>query len=153
MLREEEACETDNSEPLYTMSTILHIQILLHTVQPEPRTFPRRATRTFPRRATRTFPRRVARTPKPKTSSHRAIKPKEPKPIPGAAQSRTFQTLVVRDWWFRRRAVTVRVGTLSPTSMCFYLRVFTAEVIMSSTRFNGISCIWSIYGAREEGVC
>jgi len=150
LLREEETCKTDNSAPLYTMSTILHIQILLHTVQPEPRTFPRCATRTFPRRATRTFPRRATRTsprratrtfpcraartfprravrtPKPKTSLRRAIKPKEPKPTPGAEQSRTFQTLVeprtrnlpcampsrtfqtlvVRDWWCRRRAVT-----------------------------------------------
>jgi len=85
LLREEETCKTDNSALLYTMSAILHIQILLHAAQPEPaepflaahlepflaaqpepcratRTFPRRAPRTFPRRATRTFPRRAPRT-------------------------------------------------------------------------------------------
>jgi len=36
LLREEETCKTDNSAPLYTISAILHIQILLHTIQPEP---------------------------------------------------------------------------------------------------------------------
>jgi len=36
LLREEETCKTDNSTPLYTMSAILHIQILLHAAQPEP---------------------------------------------------------------------------------------------------------------------
>jgi len=34
LLREEETCKTDNSALLYTMSAILHIQILLHAVQP-----------------------------------------------------------------------------------------------------------------------
>ena len=36
LLCEEETCKIDNSALLYTMSAILHIQILLHAVQPEP---------------------------------------------------------------------------------------------------------------------
>jgi len=36
LLREEQTCTTDNSALLYTMSAILHIQILLHPAQPEP---------------------------------------------------------------------------------------------------------------------
>jgi len=36
LLREEETCKTDNSVPLYTISALIHIQILLHTVQPDP---------------------------------------------------------------------------------------------------------------------
>jgi len=69
LLREEETCKTDNSALLYTMSAVLHIQILLHAAQPEPaepflashlepflaaQPEPCRATRTIPRRATRT---------------------------------------------------------------------------------------------------
>jgi len=111
VLREEETCKTDKSALLYTMSAVLHIQILLHAAQPEPaepflaahlepflaaQPEPCRASRTFPRRATRTFPRHASRTPKPKTFSRRAIQ----KPnLPCAAPSRTFQTLVVRDRW------------------------------------------------------
>jgi len=33
LLCEEETCKTDNSAPIYTIRPILHIQILLHTVQ------------------------------------------------------------------------------------------------------------------------
>jgi len=85
LLREEETCKTDNSALLYTMSAVLHIQILLHATQPEPaepflaahlepflaahlepflaaQPEPCHPTRTFPRRATRTFPRRATRT-------------------------------------------------------------------------------------------
>jgi len=85
LLREEETCKTDNSALLYTMSAVLHIQILLHATQPEPaepflaahlepflaahlepflaaQPEPCRPTRTFPRRPTRTFPRRATRT-------------------------------------------------------------------------------------------
>jgi len=36
LLCEEETCKTDNSVPLYTMSVLLHIQILFHTIQPDP---------------------------------------------------------------------------------------------------------------------
>jgi len=36
LLCEEETCKTDDSALLYTMSAILHIQILLHAAQPEP---------------------------------------------------------------------------------------------------------------------
>ena len=36
LLREEETRKTDNSAHLYTMSALLHIQILLHTIQPDP---------------------------------------------------------------------------------------------------------------------
>ena len=36
VLREEETCKTDKSALLYTMSAVLHIQILLHAAQPEP---------------------------------------------------------------------------------------------------------------------
>jgi len=127
LLHEEETCKTDNSALLYTMSVVLHIQILLHTLQPESadpflathlepflaaqpepcratRTFPRRATRTFPRRATRTFPRRATRT-FPRCVS-RTPKPKtfvrhaiQNPYLPCAAPSGLFQTLVVRDRW------------------------------------------------------
>jgi len=127
LLHEEETCKTDNSALLYTMSAALHIQILLHAVQPEPaepflaahlepflaaqpercratRTFPRRATRTFPRRATRTFPRRAIRT-FPRCAS-RTPKPKtfshraiQNPNLPCATPSRTFQAVVIWDRW------------------------------------------------------
>jgi len=135
LLHEEESCKT-NKVHLYTMSTILHIQILLHAVQPlqaetflatflEPchttRTFPHHATRTFPYRATRSsrnFPHCVVQNLKPKTSSCYSIKPKTPKPTPYAIQSRTrnlpsavpsktFETLVIWDWWCRRCGITI----------------------------------------------
>jgi len=35
LLHEEETCKTNNSAPLYTMGALLHIQILLHTIQPD----------------------------------------------------------------------------------------------------------------------
>jgi len=36
LLREEETYKIDNSVPLYAISALLHIQILLHTVKPDP---------------------------------------------------------------------------------------------------------------------
>jgi len=43
LLREEETCKTDRRAPIYNECDPHHIQILLHAVQPGPRTFPRRA--------------------------------------------------------------------------------------------------------------
>ena len=60
LLREEETCKADRRAPLRDPH---HIQVVLHAVQPEPRTFPRRAA---PSR-TSLSPRN--QTPKPKTQS------------------------------------------------------------------------------------
>ena len=81
LLREEETYKTDNSAPLYTMSAILHIQILLHAAQPGP-------AEAF--LAAHLEPFRAAQ-PEPFLAA-------QPEPF-RAAQPRTFQTLVVRDRW------------------------------------------------------
>jgi len=81
LLREEETCKTGNSALLYTMSAILHIQILLHAAQPEPAE-PFLAAHLEP------F---LAAQPEPFLAA-------QPEPF-RAAQPRTFQTLVVRDRW------------------------------------------------------
>jgi len=81
LLREEETCKTDNSVLLYTISALLHIQILLHTVQPDP-VYP------FPAAQPETQNLLVPRNqnPEPKTSSRRATRTQNPRP-PRAARS------------------------------------------------------------------
>jgi hypothetical protein len=93
MLREEETCKTDRRALLYTVSAILTSQhtsrsfftprnpdpSLRRAAQPEPRTFPRRATKT---QNTEPFlPPRRATQPEPRTFPHRASKTQNTEPF------------------------------------------------------------------------
>jgi len=109
LLHEEETCKTDNSALLYTMSTILHIQILLHATQLEPAEpflaahlepfhaaylEPFRATQPEPFLAAHLEPFRAAQ-PEPFLAVHLEPKTQNPKPS-RAVQSRTQTFLAPR---------------------------------------------------------
>jgi len=99
LLREEETCKTDNSALLYTMSVVLHIQILLHATQPEPpepfltaHLEPFLAAQSEPFLATQPEPFRAAQS-EPFLAAH--LEPQNPKPS-RAVQSRTRTFLAPR---------------------------------------------------------